>query len=83
MSEDGIRKMFYNWDEERQNLIQMQKCQRNWDYKRFDMSKSIYQITHKGTLVKYLLSRDRKIKQLQKQIDVLKNDLNIWTQINK
>ena len=45
--------------------------------------KSIYQITHKGTLVKYLLSRDRKIKQLQKQIDVLKNDLNIWTQINK
>ena len=42
MSEDGIRKMFYNWDEERQNLIQMQKCQRNWDYKRFDMSKSIY-----------------------------------------
>ncbi len=47
------------------------------------MSKSIYQITHKGTLVKYLLSRDRKIKSLQKQIDVLKNDLNIWTQIHK
>ena len=45
--------------------------------------KSIYQVTHKGTLVKYLLSRDRKIKSLQKQIDVLKNDLNIWTQINK
>lgn len=45
--------------------------------------KSIYQITHKDTLVKYLLSRDRKIKSLQKQIDVLKNDLNIWTQINK
>mgnify|MGYP001320720174 FL=1 len=45
--------------------------------------KSIYQITHKGTLVKYLLSRDRKIKQLQKQIDGLKNDLNIWTQIHK
>ena len=47
------------------------------------MSKAIYQVTHRGTLVKYLLSRDRKIKQLQKQIDVLKNDLNIWTQINK
>ena len=45
--------------------------------------KSIYQITHKDTLVKYLLSRDRKIKSLQKQIDVLKNDLNIWTQIHK
>ena len=35
--------------------------------------KSIYQITHKDTLVKYLLSRDRKIKSLQKQIDDLKN----------
>ena len=35
--------------------------------------KSVYQITHRDTLVKYLLSRDRKIKQLQKQIDDLKN----------
>ena len=35
--------------------------------------KSIYQVTHKDTLVKYLLSRDRKIKSLQKQIDDLKN----------
>ena len=34
--------------------------------------KSVYQVTQRGTLVKYLLSRDRKIKQLQKQIDVLK-----------
>lgn len=35
--------------------------------------KSVYQVTHRDTLVKYLLSRDRKIKQLQKQIDDLKN----------
>lgn len=46
-------------------------------------SKSLYQAIHKDTLVKYLMSRDRKIKSLQKQIDVLKNDLNVWTQINK
>ena len=35
--------------------------------------KSVYQVTHRDTLVKYLLSRDRKIKSLQKQIDDLKN----------
>jgi hypothetical protein len=35
--------------------------------------KSVYQITHRDTLVKYLLSRDRKIKQLKKQIDDLKS----------
>ena len=36
-------------------------------------SKSLYQAIHKDTLVKYLMSRDRKIKSLQKQIDDLKN----------
>ena len=36
-------------------------------------TKSIYQAIHKDTLVKYLMSRDRKIKSLQKQIDDLKN----------
>ena len=36
-------------------------------------SKSTYQAIHKDTLVKYLMSRDRKIKSLQKQIDDLKN----------
>jgi len=35
-------------------------------------SKSLYQSIHKGTLVKYLMSRDRKIKQLQKQLDDIK-----------
>ena len=29
---------------------------------------------HKGTLVKYLMSRDRKIKQLQKQLDDIKKN---------
>jgi len=37
-------------------------------------SKSLYQSIHKGTLVKYLMSRDRKIKQLQKQLDDIKNN---------
>ena len=36
-------------------------------------SKSLYQAIHKDTLVKYLMSRDRKIKSQQKQIDDLKN----------
>ena len=35
-------------------------------------SKSLYQAIHKDTLVKYLMSRDRKIKQLQKQLDDIK-----------
>lgn len=35
--EDKIKNMFYDWDEERQNLLQMQKCQRNWDYEKFDL----------------------------------------------
>ena len=39
-------------------------------------SKSLYQAIHKDTLVKYLMSRDRKIKSLQKQIDDLKQVVN-------
>jgi len=38
------------------------------------MSKSIYQITHKDTLVRYLMSRDREIKKLKKEIETLKNN---------
>jgi|TARA_R100000030_G_scaffold19927_1_gene14238 hypothetical protein len=37
-------------------------------------SKSTYDAIHKGTLVKYLMSRDRKIKQLQKQLDDIKKN---------
>ena len=37
-------------------------------------SKSLYQAIHKDTLVKYLMSRDRKIKSLLKQIDDLKSN---------
>ena len=34
--ERKIMKMFYDWDTERKVMLDMQKCQRNWDYKKFD-----------------------------------------------
>jgi len=34
--EDKIKNMFYDWDAEKTTLLQMQKCQRNWDYEKFD-----------------------------------------------
>ena len=30
--EDKIKNMFYDWDAEKTTLLQMQKCQRNWDH---------------------------------------------------
>lgn len=33
--EDNIRYMFYDWDNERKVMLQMQKCQRNYDYSRW------------------------------------------------
>ena len=35
--EDKIKNMFYDWDNEKTMLLQMQKCQRNWDYEKFDL----------------------------------------------
>ena len=37
--EDKIKNMFYDWDSEKTILRQMQKCQRNWDYEKFDLEK--------------------------------------------
>ena len=34
--ERKIMKMFYDWDNERKVMLEMQKCQRNWDYDKFD-----------------------------------------------
>ena len=34
--------MFYDWDKEREILSKIQKCQRNWDYSRFDMKHPTY-----------------------------------------
>lgn len=38
----GIKKMFYDWDQERQILLNMQKCQRNWDYEKFNENISTF-----------------------------------------
>ena len=40
LPEDRIRKimgMFYDWDKEREVLNNIQKCQRNWDYSKFNI----------------------------------------------
>jgi nitroreductase len=37
-----ILDMYYDWDKEREVLNKIQKCQRNWDYSKFDISKSPY-----------------------------------------
>jgi len=40
LPEDRIRKimgMFYDWDKEREVLSNIQKCQRNWDYSKFNI----------------------------------------------
>ena len=40
LTEDRIRKimgMFYDWDKEREVLNNIQKCQRNWDYSKFNI----------------------------------------------
>tara|TARA_A200000159_G_C7302605_1_gene330869 strand:+ start:301 stop:1191 length:891 start_codon:yes stop_codon:yes gene_type:complete len=34
--------MFYDWDKEREVLSKIQKCQRNWDYTKFDMKHPTY-----------------------------------------
>ena len=34
--------MFYDWDKEREVLSKIQKCQRNWDYSKFDMKHPTY-----------------------------------------
>jgi hypothetical protein len=40
LPEDRIRKiigMYYDWDKEREVLNNIQKCQRNWDYSKFNI----------------------------------------------
>lgn len=34
--------MFYDWDKEREILSKIQKCQRNWDYTKFDIKHPTY-----------------------------------------
>ena len=37
--EHKIMHMFYDWDEERKVMLNMQKCQRNWDYAKWEKIK--------------------------------------------
>ena len=43
--EERIKRMYYGWDEEKEIIRELQKCQRNWDY-----SKTIHQ-----EIIDYLL----------------------------
>ena len=36
--EDIVKRMFYDWDNERKILDKIQKCQRNWDHKRWNQN---------------------------------------------
>ena len=36
--EDIVKRMFYDWDSERKILDKIQKCQRNWDHKRWNQN---------------------------------------------
>ena len=40
--EDRIKHMFYDWDKERKVILDIQKCQRNWDHdKWFKINKEL------------------------------------------
>ena len=40
--ENRIKNVFYEWDRERDLILKIQKCQRNWDYEKFDYNKVFY-----------------------------------------
>ena len=40
--EEMVKKMFYEWDEEKRLIEQIQKCQRNWDYSKWNSESPIY-----------------------------------------
>jgi nitroreductase len=45
LSEDKIRKLmglYYDWDSEREILNNIQKCQRNWDYSKFNIKNQVH-----------------------------------------
>ena len=39
--EEMVKKMFYEWDEEKRLIEQIQKCQRNWDYSKWNSESPI------------------------------------------
>jgi len=49
-AEDRIKHMFYDWDKEKELILKIQKCQRNWDHSKWDSKREIYK-----EIVDYLL----------------------------
>ena len=41
-NEDMVKQMFYEWDQEKELIKQIQKCQRNWDHSKWDINEPIY-----------------------------------------
>ena len=70
LPEDRIRKiigMFYDWDKEREVLNNIQKCQRNWDYSKFDIKNQ----THKEMIEELLwVAQNTPTKQHEGYFDI-------------
>ena len=64
--EERIKKMYYGWDEEKEIIRELQKCQRNWDY-----SKTIHQ-----EIIDYLLwtAQNTPSKQHEGYYDIYWSD---------
>ena len=62
-----IMGMFYDWDKERKVLSKIQKCQRNWDYSKFDINHP----THKEMVEELLyIAENTPSKQHEGYYDV-------------
>jgi len=62
-----IMGMFYDWDKEREVLSKIQKCQRNWDYSKFDINHP----THKEMVEELLyIAENTPSKQHEGYYDV-------------
>jgi len=70
INEDRIRKimgMFYDWDKEREVLNNIQKCQRNWDYSKFNIENQ----THKEMIEELLwVAQNTPTKQHEGYFDL-------------
>jgi len=70
LPEDRIRKimgMFYDWDKEREVLNNIQKCQRNWDYSKFNIENQ----THREMIEELLwVAQNTPTKQHEGYYDI-------------
>ena len=70
LSEDKIRKLmglYYDWDSEREILNNIQKCQRNWNYSKFNIKNQ----THKEMIEELLwVAQNTPTKQHEGYFDI-------------